>query len=139
MPALLTALLAPAHAAAARSHRMAFQISTSDADLMNLILNNLGAAATHYAGLDETVELELVAFGPGLHMLRDDTSPVQARLTELRARLPALVMSACSNTRHGMEASEHKHIEVVSGARWVPSGVVRLSELQELGWSYLRS
>jgi intracellular sulfur oxidation DsrE/DsrF family protein len=46
--------------------------------------------------------------------------------------------SACSNTRESMEKKEGHPITVLSDAVVVPSGVVRLKELQEKGWSYLR-
>jgi intracellular sulfur oxidation DsrE/DsrF family protein len=37
-----------------------------------------------------------------------------------------------------MEKAEGKVISVVPDATIVPSGVVRLMELQEQGWSYVR-
>jgi intracellular sulfur oxidation DsrE/DsrF family protein len=46
--------------------------------------------------------------------------------------------SACNNTREGMEKKEGHPINVLSDAVLVPSGVVRLMELQEEGWSYVR-
>jgi intracellular sulfur oxidation DsrE/DsrF family protein len=46
--------------------------------------------------------------------------------------------SACNNTKQGMEKTEGKAISVVSDATIVPSGVVRIMELQEQGWSYVR-
>jgi intracellular sulfur oxidation DsrE/DsrF family protein len=46
--------------------------------------------------------------------------------------------SACNNTKEGMEKKEGHPINVLSEATIVPSGVVRLMELQEKGWSYVR-
>jgi intracellular sulfur oxidation DsrE/DsrF family protein len=46
--------------------------------------------------------------------------------------------SVCGNTTEGMEKKEGKPIIVLSEAVVVPSGVVRLMELQEKGWSYVR-
>ena len=46
--------------------------------------------------------------------------------------------AACSNTKEGMEKKEGQPITVLSEAVVVPSGVVRLMELQEKGWSYVR-
>ena len=39
---------------------------------MNLALKNATDVEQHYKDPGETVEIEAVAFGPGLHMLRDD-------------------------------------------------------------------
>jgi len=46
--------------------------------------------------------------------------------------------SACNITKEGMEKTEGHAISVLPGATIVPSGVVRLMELQEQGWSYIR-
>jgi intracellular sulfur oxidation DsrE/DsrF family protein len=37
-----------------------------------------------------------------------------------------------------MEKKEGKQLELVPEASMVPSGVVRMMELQEKGWSYVR-
>jgi intracellular sulfur oxidation DsrE/DsrF family protein len=86
------------------------------------------------------VEVDIVTYGPGLHMLREDTSQVQDRLKRLKElAFPSKVQfSACNNTKQGMEKTEGKAISVVPDATVVPSGVVRLMELQEQGWSYIR-
>ena len=74
-------------------------------------------------------------------MLRDDKSPVKDRLMRLAkdGSFPAnLQFSACHNTMMGMEKREGHPIPIVSPAKVVPSGVVRINELQEEGWTYLR-
>jgi hypothetical protein len=105
---------------------------------MNLALNNVSNVAQHYSEIGQKVEIEVVAFGPGLHMLRDDTSPVKARIKSMSETMPQLAFSACGNTRENMTRTEAKEIPLVSQAKVVKAGVVRLMELQERGWSYLR-
>jgi len=39
---------------------------------MNLALNNVSNVTEHYRELGQKVEIEVVAFGPGLYMVRDD-------------------------------------------------------------------
>jgi uncharacterized protein len=107
---------------------------------MNLALNNATNVIEYYRSKNEEVEVDIVTYGPGLHMLRSDTSPVQDRLKRLKEMaFPSKVQfSACNNPKQGMEKVEGKEISVVSDATIVPSGVVRLMELQEQGWSYVR-
>jgi len=107
---------------------------------MNLALNNATHVLEYYRGKNEEVEIDIVTYGPGLHMLRSDTSPVQDRLKRLKEMaFPSKVQfSACNNTKQGMEKTEGKAISVVSDATIVPSGVVCIMELQEWGWSYVR-
>jgi intracellular sulfur oxidation DsrE/DsrF family protein len=71
-------------------------------------------------------------------MLRDDTSPVKARIKSISETMPNVAFSACGNTRENMTRAEAKDISLISQARVVKAGVVRLMELQERGWSYLR-
>jgi intracellular sulfur oxidation DsrE/DsrF family protein len=119
-------------------HRLAVQVDVNDPAIMNLALNNVSNLAQHYSDLGQKVEIEVVAFGPGLHMLRDDTSPVKARIKSMSETIPALTFSACGNTRENMTRAEAKDIPLISQAKVTKSGVVRLLELQERGWSYLR-
>lgn len=119
-------------------HRLAIQVDVNDPAVMNLALNNVSNVAQHYSEIGQKVEIEVVAFGPGLHMLRDDTSPVKARIKSMSETMPQLAFSACGNTRENMTRTEAKEIPLVSQAKVVKAGVVRLMELQERGWSYLR-
>ena len=119
-------------------HRVAVQVDVNDPAIMNLALNNVSNMAHHYHEIGEKVEIEVVAFGPGLHMLRDDTSPVKARIKSMSETMPQLAFSACGNTRENMTRAESKDIPLISQAKVVNAGVVRLMELQERGWSYLR-
>ena len=131
---------ASAFAADTKPHRVALQVNQNDPQVMNLALNNATNVLEYYRGKNEDVEIDIVTYGPGLHMLRSDTSPVQDRLKRLKElAFPGKIQfSACNNTKQGMEKAEGHAISVLSDATLVPSGVVRLIELQEKGWSYLR-
>ncbi len=119
-------------------HRLAVQVDVNDPAVMNLALNNVSNTVQHYSDLGQKVEVEVVAFGPGLHMLRDDTSPVKARIKTMSETMPEVAFSACGNTRENMTKNEAKEIPLIAQAKVTKSGVVRLMELQERGWSYLR-
>lgn len=133
------AALMPAFAAAAkREHRIAFQINDNDPARMTLALNNIVNVVRHYSEKGDQLEIEVVAYGPGLHMLREDTSPVKDRVKSMKASIPDLTFTACGNTIENMEKAEGKKIEIVPQAGVVQAGVVRLTELQEQGWTYIR-
>jgi len=140
--ALAVALATTAGAAAegAKPHRVAIHVDQNDPAVMNMALNNARHIIEHYREKHEDAEVEIVAYGPGLHMLRDDTSPVKDRIKQM-AELSSpskITFAACNNTKQGMEKREGHAITIVPQATIVPSGVVRLMELQEQGWSYLR-
>ena len=127
-------------AADGKPHHVAIQVDQNDPDVMNMVLNNATNVIEYYRAKNEEVSVDIVAYGPGLHMLRADTSPVQDRIKHLKDMVfPGKIQfSACNNTKQGMEKREGKAISILPDASIVPSGVVHLMELQEQGWSYVR-
>jgi intracellular sulfur oxidation DsrE/DsrF family protein len=121
-----------------QSHRLVVQVDVDDPAIMNLALNNISNTVQHYSEIGQKVEVEMVAFGPGLHMLRDDTSPVKARIKSMSETMPEVAFSACGNTKENMAKTEAKEIPFIAQAKVTKSGVVRLMELQQQGWNYLR-
>jgi uncharacterized protein len=113
-------------------------VNTNDPASMNLALNNATNVTQHFKELGEKVKIELVAFGPGLHMLREDTSPVKARIEEMALSTPEVSFKACGNTQEKMHMAENKEIPIIPQAKVVESGVARVMELQERGWSYVK-
>jgi uncharacterized protein len=136
---LAIALALPALAGEAK-HRLAIHVDQNDAQVMNLALNNATNVIEYYRAKNEDVDVDIVTYGPGLHMFRADTSPVKDRLKRLKElAFPGNVkFSACNNTKQGMEKTEGKEVPILSEATIVPSGVVHLMELQKKGWSYVR-
>src|SRR5450432_4243457 len=123
-----------------KPHRLVIQVDQNDPAVMNLALNNATNAIEYYRARGEEIDVDVVTYGPGLHMLRADTSPVQDRIKNLKdLAFPSKIQfSACNNTKEGMEKKEGHPINMLSEAVIVPSGFVRLMELQGKGWSYLR-
>ncbi|MHB8271359.1 DsrE family protein [Bradyrhizobium sp.] len=133
-------LVSGSPAADVKSHRVSIQVDQNDPQVMNLALNNASNVIEYYRAKNEDVDVDIVTYGPGLHMLRDDTSPVKDRIKRLKElTFPGKIQfSACNNTKQGMEKAEGKAVSIISDATLVPSGVVHLMELQEQGWSYVR-
>jgi intracellular sulfur oxidation DsrE/DsrF family protein len=106
---------------------------------MNLALNNATNVFEYYRTKGELVEINIVTYGPGLYMLRDN-SPVQDRIKQLKnLAFPGKIQfSACNITKQAMEKREGQSITILPEASLVPSGVITLMELQEEGWSYVR-
>jgi uncharacterized protein len=138
--AFASACVATSMAADAKPHRIAIQVDQNDAQVMNLALGNANNAIEYYKARNEPVDIDIVAYGPGLHMLRADTSPVQDRIKRLKDLVfqGTIRFSACENTKKGMEKTEGHPVPMVPEASMVPAGIVHLSELQEQGWSYVR-
>lgn len=138
--ALAQATTKPAAAtrpAPAAKHKVAIQVSQNDKGAMDVALNNARNVIEYYQGKGETVAIEIVTYGPGLHMLRD-TSPVKDRIAPMALEHPNLAFIACGNTQANQSKAEGKPVVLLSEAKVMPSGVVRLMELQKQGYAYIR-
>lgn len=134
--ALLLIPLACLPAGAAEKHKLALQISDNDPAKMNAVLNVAANVSKYYSDKGEEIDIQIVAFNAGLHMLRDDTSPVKPRLKLFKQGMPNVSFMACENTLEAM--AEGKEPPLVENAERVKAGVVTLIELGEKGWTIVR-
>jgi intracellular sulfur oxidation DsrE/DsrF family protein len=106
------------------------QVSDNDPQKWNLALNN--AQNMQQALGKDKVTIEIVAYGPGLNMLKAD-SKVAARLN---AALDSNVeLAACATTMKKMKVTK---ADLVGGATVVPGGVIEIMKRQSEGWAYIR-
>lgn len=111
-------------------HHVVIQISEGDAFKQRIVLNNVANLLKHYG--PDRIEIEVVAYGPGLRLLFED-NPNEARIASMMKQ--GVTFSACSNTMGNM----HKKLsDLIDGCRTVPGGVVQILERQEQGWGYIR-
>lgn len=113
--------------------KVALQISDSDPFKQTLVLNVANNLLKHY-GTDK-VDIEIVAFGPGLRLLFDDN--------ENKGRIESLVgqgvrFSACSNTVRAMSKILDHEPVLNSHATRVPAGIVRIMELTDAGYTLVK-
>lgn len=118
--------------------KVALHVNDNDKKRMNLALNNAENVYKYYKSKGKKVMIRVVAYGPGLHMFRADTSPVKERIARMALALDGLSFAACGNTLRKMTKKEGKKPPIVSEAKMVPSGVIELIELQRQGWSYVK-
>jgi intracellular sulfur oxidation DsrE/DsrF family protein len=128
---------APAADAVAQ-HRLVLQSDTDDVEVMNMVLGNAMNAKAYYDKKGESLQVEIVAYGPGIAMLRADKAPVMERLNQAKAAIPGLTLSMCNNSKMKAEKAEGHEVTPLPGVQVVPAGIVRIMQLEEQGWSYVR-
>ena len=119
-------------------HKMVIQVSREDTEGMNLALGNAINAKKLYDIRGEQFQVEIVAYGPGITMFREDKSPVKERLAEAKKEIPGIVYSMCGNAKAAAEKREGHEVVPIAGVGVVPAGIVRVAELQEQGYVYIR-
>ena len=128
--AALALAFAAASACAAGPNRVVIQVSDNDPAKWNLALNNARNIQSDLGA--SNVEIEIVAYGPGLNMVKSG-SAVAPRIDE--AVLGGTKINACENT---MAAQKVGRDQILSGVTYVPAGVVEIMKRQQEGWAYLR-
>lgn len=123
---------------APKVHKLVIQVSREDTEGMNLALGNAINYKNYYDAKHEQFQVEIVAYGPGITMLREDKSPVKDRIEEAKKAIPGLVLSMCGNAKAAAERREGHEITPLAGVGVVPAGIVRVAELQEQGYAYAR-
>ena len=110
--------------------KVVFQVSDNDPAKWNLALNN---ARNVQADLGkDKVQIEIVAYGPGLNMLKAE-SKVAARLAEALDNEVALL--ACENTMTNTKVTK---ADMYGGVSFVLAGVTHIMKRQREGWAYIR-
>lgn len=131
-------MLVQAAVAQENVHKLALQISDNDPQKMNTVLNVAANVSRHYTDMAEEIEIKIVAFNAGLHMLRSDTSPVAERMKSFAQSMPNVTFEACNNTLEAMAKKEGKDITLLDNVEIVPAGVVTLMELDAVGYTIVR-
>lgn len=125
-------------AAKGQVHKLALQIDDGNPQTMNMVLNNAENATEYFQSQGDTVKIEIVAYGPGIQMFVKAKSPVKDRIAAMSLQDPDITFSACGNTLKKLEAKVGHKVALISEARVVPGGVVRLMELEGDGYAYIK-
>jgi len=127
---MMGALALPTATLAADKAKMVVQVSDSNPATWNLALNNIKNVQKDLG--KDNVELELVAYGPGIGMLKAD-SEVANRIDD--AVDSGVHVMACQNTMRGQKLTKE---DMNAKIGYVPSGVVEILRRQQAGYAYLR-
>lgn len=125
------AVLSPfaAHSQKAERQHLVIQVSDNDPGKWSLALNN--AENVQQALGKGNVDIEIVAYGPGLNMLKSEK--IAARLN---AALDSNVeLLACATTMRAMKVTKD---DLVAGSKVIPAGVIHIMQRQRAGWSYIK-
>lgn len=119
----------PAH----KKHKVVIQVNSDDPALHHIALGNALNLQKAW-GMDD-VDIEIVAFDKGLSLMAGH-SPESKRIPNLI--LQNISFSMCQHTLDRVTAQQGIAPKLEEGVKIVPSGVVRIVELQEQGYSYIR-
>ena len=114
-------------------NKVVIQVSSADPKVQHLALNNV-VNLQKAMGMDN-VTIELVAYGPGLSILTKKSKEGK-RVESLSTQ--GITFSACHNTMKAIEKKTGKLPVLLNGVKVVPGGVVRIMQLEQQGYSYIK-
>ena len=117
-----------------RAHQVVFQINADDVAPMKHVSNSVNLVR-NFRDTREPVEIEIVAYGAGIAMFREDKSPIRDVLEYIHTNFPEIAFTVCGSSKTIIEQREGHPMPLIEGTRIVPFGIV---ELEEAGWSYIR-
>ena len=113
-----------------KRHKIVIQVSDNDPAKWNLALNNAKNLQDDVGAAD--VDIEIVAYGPGIGMLKLE-SPSASRVADaMKANVKVI---ACENTMRGQKLTRDDMLPTLN---YVPAGVTEIMTKQSEGWAYLR-
>ena len=119
-----------ASAATSKKSRLVFQVSDNDPGKWNLTLNNANNVQEDVGAAN--VDIEIVAYGPGIGMLKADSVAANRVGDALAAGVKVV---ACENT---MQAQKLAKSEMIASVGYVSAGVVEIMQKQQEGWAYIK-
>lgn len=121
---------ATAQTAPAAKSRLVLQVSDADPAKWALALNNAKNVQQELGA--GKVDIEIVAYGPGIGMLKAE-APTANRISE--ATQAGIKVVACENT---MTVQKLTKADMHAAIGYAPSGVVEIMSRQSEGWAYVR-
>ncbi|WP_297364824.1 DsrE family protein [Acidiferrobacter sp.] len=112
------------------THHVVFQISNGSALEQRLVLANVANVLKYYG--PTKVQIEIVAFGPGLRLLLKHN--VHSKMIQ-SLHAEGVEIAACHNTMMKMHLTK---ADLNPVAHVVPGGVIEIMRRESEGWNYIR-
>ena len=114
-------------------HKIVLQLSDNDVRKQNLVISVANNLLKFYD--PDKVAIEVVAFGPGIEVLRSE-SPARKQVESLISQ--GVRFDVCLNTVDTIERETGRRPEIIPGATPVQVGVGQILFLTESGYTLVR-
>ena len=135
LPALVAIAIsqtAPPVKDATKKHHVIFQITTENPKSWEMLFGNISNAQKSFGA--PTMEIEVVAYGPGINILKKTNSEMEASMK--KAVDTGVVFAVCQNSMRSRKVTTE---DLFPFAAQVDSGVAEIIRKQEAGFSYIRA
>ena len=113
-------------------------VSNNDPRRFNILLNETEYLLKTHRKNHQPIEIELLANGKGINLLKNKDTLVTAKLSQLTKEYPNLILSACGQTLARLEKDTGEKVTLLPGTNVVRSALYQVTKRQKEGWSYFR-
>ncbi|HSP01153.1 MAG TPA: hypothetical protein VLN90_06790, partial [Thioalkalivibrio sp.] len=127
----------PLHGTVRETSRILLHLTTADAERITNMLDEVELLMQTAREQDVALQIQVVAHGEGLALLREDISPFPQRVAQLSERFTdqGLSFTACLNTIERLRREENIHVRLLPAAQVINSGVAEVVRRQSQGWA----
>lgn len=138
-PARQVAAVEPGQLAPRFANRILLHLTTTDPERITNMLDEVEMLMEASIRQGEPLQIQVVAHGEGLALMREDISPFPQRVAELSARYAeGLSFTACLNTIERLRREENIHVRLLPAVQVINSGVAEVIRRQSQGWAYIQ-
>lgn len=130
------AALTSAPPAAPKKHKVVYHLSEAGADKAKFIMANVQNTITGLGGMQSFDALEIVVHGPAVKTFMADTIDPELKATVDKIVAQGVVLTMCGNTITKQNIDPNNLVKGCSIAQ--QGGVVRIVQLEEQGYTYMR-
>lgn len=119
----------------AADHKVVIQVSSNDPFSQTMAINSAKNLKNKYG--KDAVDVQMIVFGPGTTILKPSTKR-GTEVTELMSKHDVKVTVCQGSLKVIAKHNDGVMPQIIEGIARVPEGSIRVVELQEQGYSYLR-
>jgi uncharacterized protein len=138
-PARQVAAVEPGQPAPRFANRILLHLTTTDPERITNMLDEVEMLMEASIRQGEPLQIQVVAHGEGLALMREDISPFPQRVAALSARYTdGLSFTACLNTIERLRREENIDVRLLPAVQVINSGVAEVIRRQSQGWAYIQ-
>ena len=112
-------------------------VSHDETRRFDVLLKEAEYLLEQYKKKGQPLQVEILANGKGINLLKNRASLQAAKLHELKAKYSNLMVSACGQTLQRIKEETGHTVSLISETEVVRSAIHQVSKRQKQGWTYI--
>jgi len=124
--------------ATAETWRVMLHLTTDNPTRLKVVLDETETLLNQYAHNKQPLQMEILANGKGLNLLRADTSEYGQRIRDMQQRYENLVFVACGTALKRLQEEKNLNVQLLPDVDITPSAIGEVLKKQGEGWTYIQ-